>query len=72
MCVYTCDLLCIHSQEFKAVHESKDEYRYRIGVCTDVDEAFPDCAVMQYEQDGGKRSFCAGKVNTAQIARSKS
>ena len=59
------------SQEFNAVHESKDEYKYRIGVCVDVDETYPDCAVMQYEVAGDKRARCAGKVNTAQIARSK-
>ncbi len=53
------------------MHESQDEYRYRIGVCVDVDEDHPDCAVMQYEVDRDKRARCAGKVNTAQIARSK-
>ena len=59
------------SQEFNAVHESKDEYKYRIGVCVDVDDTHPDCAVMQYEVDGDHRARCAGKVNKAQIARSK-
>ena len=59
------------SQEFNAVHESKDEYKYRIGVCVGVDDDHPDCAVMQYEVDRDQRARCAGKVNTAQIARSK-
>ena len=53
------------------MHETNDKYHYKIGVCVDVDDAHPDCAVMQYEQDGGQRGFCAGKVNTAQVARSK-
>ena len=62
----------LYSQEMDAIHESKDRYRYRIGVCVDVDDSHPDCAIMQYEQDGDQRAFCAGKVTNAQIARSKS
>ena len=41
-------------------------------MCVDVDDEHPDCAVMQYEVDRDQRARCAGKVNTAQIARSKS
>ena len=56
----------------EAVHESKERYTYRLGVCTDVDEQHPGCAVMQYEKDGDGRAFCAGKAATAQVARSES
>ena len=61
------------SQELDAVHdnENKDHYTYKLGVCTDVDDDHPGCAVMQYEKNGGGRAFCAGKVSTAQIARSE-
>lgn len=57
-------------QEFDATHETKDVYTYRIGVCVDVDDDHPDCAVVQYETDENRKARCAGKVNTAQIARS--
>ena len=40
-------------------------------MCVDVDDDHAGCAVMQYEVEGDKRARCAGRVNTAQIARSK-
>ena len=61
----------ICSEELVAVHDNKDEYRYKIGICSDVDEDHPGCAVMQYAQDEGKRAVCAGKLDSAQIARSE-
>lgn len=70
--MYTvCLVLTYYREQFDAVHETKDEYHYRIGVCVDVDDDHPGCAVMQYEKAGDGRAFCAGRVNNAQIARSE-
>lgn len=69
----SCDLyLRVSSQTLTAIkHKTGDIYDYEIGICTDVgkSDGKRGCGVVQYTTN---HSYCLGRIDSSQIARSKS
>ena len=69
----SCELayLYVSSQTLTAKHKTGETYDYEVGICTDVGKSDKTggCGVVQYTTN---HSYCLGRINSSQIARSKS